>query len=210
MDPLYKVSIEKLLEQQSDNSDIHKKLDHLKSRIEAIEKDYAQKYEPLDREGMKLYTSEHLEQLKQELKLSTCSQINAIVTAGFNDEILQGEKTLKESIPTPSNDIQELINLLKHQEIRQLMKDADGLGMQQFRAKILDGNMDFIGAVESSPMPVPEISDKDIEDGQKRYSEIIAPKLSNRLAQLRGAQDALKIIGAMASPRVQQTDFIVG
>jgi len=199
MDDLKLQSIELLLNQKELADEHRGRLDVVKTRLMAIDADYQKRAGEIHEN--KQHYDEKGQQLQRDiLDKAIRARVNEVRDGlGFTTEIADTEKAMV--IREPDTEIGKLMQLLREQEIRSLMREsiAEKTFPNSFIADIIEGTPDVIAAIEKSPVSFP-MDQNILEAGKARRLEVVNPTLTAKLQGLRVAQATLEALVQNAMP----------
>ena len=116
---------------------------------------------------------------------------------GFESEIKECRAELEKD--EKRNDVQELTQVMKEIELRQLMTAAGGDLQMTFQGRIADGDLLTISAIENAPVPLP-VDERILADGKKRRLEVLRPVVAKRFHLLQEAQGTIEAMAESIMP----------
>ncbi len=208
MDALKIQSIELLLNQAEIATEQRGRLDMAKTRLMKIDKDYRARAGEIH-ENKQHFDAEGQRLQRDILDKAIRARVNEVRDGlGFNTEIADTKKAM--TIPEPDTEIGQLIQLLREQEIRSIMRAemADETFPKSFIADIMEGTPIVISAIENSPVPIP-LDEGVLQNGKDRRLEVVNPTLAAKLRDLQVAQSTLDVMVQNSMPvGINQEDSI--
>ena len=205
MDGLKASAMESLIAIHMNDKTYGSRLENLKNHLTSISKDHEKRVDEINKNTARYVPAAVLDQ-RAALDKMIRNRVEELLSAhGFEKEILAAEKEMV--VPAPANDTQELIQLLKEQELRKAMTAAGAKFQGIFGGEIFDGDPAVISAIENSPVPFP-LDDGVLEDGKRRRLEILNPIATKKLQGLKAAQSTLDAMAQQVMPFGSKHDLI--